>query len=103
MSEQKDGQMKDLDFDELHQAVSKLMDQAAKPKSAKKAKPSKAASSVQAETAPKPVAAVAAKVEDDDTHIAVKRIPRAVVAPPRRKGIAMDVVQPKGSTTEPPS
>jgi hypothetical protein len=101
----------DLDLDELHQQVSKLMDQASKPK-AKKAH-IKSADKVEApkeapKEEPKPEPKVETKAEEpkreESTSIAVSvRRPPVAQIVPRRKGVAMDIVQPSKPGLEPPS
>jgi hypothetical protein len=83
--------MKEMDLEELDQEVSKLMDQASKAK----AKPASAPPA--ATTTAKPVVAD----DKDDTSVPVRRASLQIT--PRKKGIAMDIVQPKVATPPPPS
>lgn len=117
MKNDKGGQMKDLDFDELHEAVNKLMVQAQKPKTkrepaksvakavsrpsvkvaerpAKDEKPAKPAE----KEAPKPT-------QEDETPVNITvRTKPAVKVLPKKRGMAMDVVQAaKPSAVAPPS
>ncbi|HET9411738.1 MAG TPA: hypothetical protein VFO38_02735 [Candidatus Saccharimonadales bacterium] len=102
MNQEKGGQMKELDLDELHQQVSKLMDQTGKAKPKRQAAKSEPKPSPRpsVKVTERPVAKVAAKpaASDKGETIAVRR-PSAVKVLPKRRGIAMDVVQ---AAKEPP-
>jgi hypothetical protein len=114
MKDEKGGQMKnELDFDELHAAVNKLMDQTQKPKA--KREPAKSVAkavtrpSVKVAERPnekeKSASTASAKEEpkEESSNIAVRHAPR-IVATPKKRGMAMDVVQaPKAATVAPPS
>lgn len=117
MKNDKGGQMKDLDFDELHEAVNKLMVQAQKPKT--KREPAKSVAkavsrpSVKVAERPakdekpaKPAEKEAPKsTQDDETpvNITVRTKPVAKVLP-KKRGMAMDVVQAaKPGVIAPPS
>lgn len=122
----------DLDFDELHEQVSKLMDQATKPKKkarvkvadksedpqpaaepakaesdkveVKQSKPAEPAKTEAPKEEPKPVTPEEkpAERQEEVTPVAVRRPAPAIV--PRRQGIAMDIVQPaKQAQVAPPS
>jgi hypothetical protein len=98
--------MSDLDFDELHQEVSKLMDQANKPK-AKKTQNKTADKAEPAKVMPKEATVIAREISpasepaEEDTRIAVRRPVAQII--PKRKGVAMDIVQPKPNVPAPPS
>jgi hypothetical protein len=113
MKNDKGGQMKDLDFDELHEAVNKLMVQAQKPKA--KREPAKSI----AKAVSRPSVKVAERTAKDDTpekqastpaeedatpvNITVRTKPAAKVLP-KKRGMAMDVVQAaKPGAVAPPS
>jgi hypothetical protein len=91
----------DLDFDELHKEVSKLMDRTSKPK-AKKAAPKPADKPQESAKDTPKEAAVTPKEEPKPAEtITVRRSAAQVV--PRRPGVAMDIVQPSKTSVEPPS
>ncbi|HKX73498.1 MAG TPA: hypothetical protein VJM32_05765 [Candidatus Saccharimonadales bacterium] len=113
MKDEKGGPMKELDFDELHEAVNKLMDQAQKPKAKREpaksvakavTRPSVKVAERSAEKDSKDVAAVVEPKEDTGSAINVTvRKPAAKIAP-KKRGMAMDVVQAaKPSAVAPPS
>ncbi|HSE60723.1 MAG TPA: hypothetical protein VLA88_00335 [Candidatus Saccharimonadales bacterium] len=109
----------DLDLDELHAQVSKLMDQASKPKAKKahvkvadksepaeppKESPEPSKSEEHKEHTAEPVKAedYTPEKKEESTPIAVRRPAAAIV--PKRQGIAMDIVQPaKPAQLAPPS
>jgi hypothetical protein len=113
MKDEKGGPMKELDFDELHEAVNKLMDQAQKPKAKREpaksvakavTRPSVKVAERSAEKDSKDVPAAAEPEEDAGSAINVTvRKPAAKIAP-KKRGMAMDVVQAaKPSAVAPPS
>lgn len=110
MKDEKGGPMKDLDFDELHEAVNKLMDQAQKPKARREPSKSvaKAVSRPSVKVAERSADKTASKPEPakEDSGSVVNvtvRKPAAKIAP-KKRGMAMDVVQAaKPSAVAPPS
>jgi hypothetical protein len=118
MKNEKGGHMKELDFDELHDAVNKLMVQAQKPKA--KREPAKSVVKVPARTSvkvaersagkPTPVKDTqkespteSPKDEGSPVNVTVHKTPAAKILP-KRRGIAMDVVQaPRPTAVAPPS
>jgi hypothetical protein len=114
MKDEKGGPMKELDFDELHEAVNKLMDQAQKPKA--KREPTKSVAkavtrpsvkvaerSAEKDSKDAPAAVVEPK-EDTGSAISVTVHKPAAKIAPKKRGMAMDVVQAaKPSAVAPPS
>jgi len=97
---------KELNFDELHQAVSQIMDQKGKPQRSAATKvtpPNRPIAETPKQPLPKPeIKPIAApKPADRGIPVAVRRSPAKLT--PRPRGMAMDVVQTPKPTPPPPS
>lgn len=114
MKNDKGGQMKDLDFDELHEAVNKLMVQAQKPKAKREpvksvaknvSRPSVKVAERPAKDSKSAEKPKAAPAEEEATPVNVTVHSKPVVKVlPKKRGMAMDVVQAaKPSAVAPPS
>lgn len=107
MKNEKGGHMKELDFDELHDAVNKLMVQAQKPKAKSVAK---AVSRPSVKVAERPAGKAAAPQREkpapaNEGSSAVNiTVRKAVKVLPKKRGMAMDVIQSaKPTAIKPPS
>ncbi len=97
---------KELNLDELHQAVSQMMDQKGKPPrsvAAKVTPPSRPIAETPQQPVPKPTFTpiAAPKPVDRGMPVTVRRSPAKLT--PRPRGMAMDVVQTVKPTVTPPS